>query len=212
MKPAIIYDALIFALVVLLLLLINLPYVRVLIPFLLILIYAHKTQGLKISLGFSKSRSLLKLIATAFILAIVISFLGAFVILPLIENLTNVPLKLGMFKQLENNSALFFSSILISWVVGGIIEETIFRGFMISNFIKHLNPKIGAIIGAVLTSCLFGYLHSYQGISGQILIGFVGLLLAVIYIVSKRNLWLNILTHGFIDTISMIVLYFGLIN
>ena len=212
MKQKIIYDALIFAIVIALLLLIKVPYIKVLIPFALIITYSYKTQDLKISLGFSKPRNLLKLVTMAFGLAIFISVLSTFLLLPVIEKLTETPLKLGVFRQLKNNSTLFFISIIISWVVGGIIEETIFRGFMISKFMKHINPSFGAIIGVILSSCLFGYLHSYQGISGQILVGIVGLILAVVYVVSKRNLWLNILTHGFVDTISLLVLYFGLIN
>lgn len=212
MKKAIIYDTLLFTLVIALLILVKVPYVKVLLPFILILTYSHKTQGLKVSLGFSKPINLLKLIGMALGIAILISILGIFILFPLIEKITKTPLKLGVFQQLEDNPTLLFTSIIISWVVGGIIEETIFRGFMISKFMKHLNPKIGAIVGIILTSCLFGYLHSYQGISGQLLIGFVGLILGIIYVYSKRNLWLNIFIHGSVDTISMLILYFGLKN
>ena len=212
MKRAISYDILVFMIVITLLVMVRTPYIEILLPFILIIIYSYKTQGLKISLGYSKPRNISKLIGTAFGLAIFIFFLSSFILLPAIEKLTETPLKLGVFQNLKNNSTLFFTSLLISWVVGGIIEETIFRGFIISNFIKHFNPKIGVTIGVILSSCLFGYMHSYQGISGQILIGIVGVLLAVIYIISKRNLWLNILTHGFVDTISMFILYFDLIN
>jgi len=61
-EKEIIYDAPIFALVIALLLFVKVPYIKVLLPFILILTYSYKTQGLKISLGFSKSKNLLKLI------------------------------------------------------------------------------------------------------------------------------------------------------
>jgi membrane protease YdiL (CAAX protease family) len=36
-----------------------------------------------------------------------------------------------------------------------------------------------------------------------------GLVLAAAYLLSKRNLWVCILAHGFIDTFGVVGLYFG---
>lgn len=212
MKRTLIYDILIFVLVIALLLLIKVPYLKVFLPCILVLLYSYKTQGFKSSLGFSKPKNALKLIATALGLAICISLLGYFVLFPSIEKFTEAPLKFGVFAQVKNNTTVFFTSLIIGWIVGGFMEEIIFRGFMISIFTKYFNPKIGTVLGIILPFILFGYLHGYQGISGQILIGITGSLFAIIYIFSKRNLWLNILTHGFINTISMFILYFDLIG
>ena len=67
--------------------------------------------------------------------------------------------KRGVFGQVKNNSTILITSLIISWIVGGLFEETIFRGFMISKFMKHINPKIGAVIGALFTSVLFGFIR-----------------------------------------------------
>ena len=212
MKQKLIYDILIFIAIVALLLVIKVPFLNVLLPFLLILSYCYKTDSLKNSLGFSKPKNIVKLIGLSLLLALAISILSYVIFLPVILKITGVPLSIGVFEQVRNNSSALFISLIIGWFVGGIMEETIFRGFMISKSIKYLKPKIGATIGVIFSSILFGSLHSYQGISGQILIGFTGLILAIIYLISKRNLWLNILTHGLVNTISMIVLYFDLID
>lgn len=212
MKRSIIYDSILFLLVILILFFVNTPYLNVVIPFFLIIIYAHTSQGLKISLGFSKPKSFLKLIGFALGLALFMHLLSYYMLLPFIEKLTGIPLSIGVFAQVKNNTTILVTSLIIGWVVGGLFEETIFRGFIISVFMEHINPKVGAVLGAILSSILFGYLHSYQGITGQILLVINGLFIAAIYIISKRNLWLCVLTHGFINTISMLNLYFGLIS
>lgn len=212
MKRKLLYDILLFVLVIALLLLVDYPYLNVFLPFVLILIYTYCTEGFKKSLGFSKPKKTFKLIAVSLSLAVILNLLSYAILLPLIEKGTGIPLQIGVFKQVKNNSTFFLTSLIIGWAVGGLFEETIFRGFMISKFIEHINPKIGAVLGVILSSVFFGYLHSYQGITGQILLVINGFFLAIIYLVSKRNLWLNILTHGFINTISMIVLYFDLIQ
>ncbi|WP_421986411.1 type II CAAX prenyl endopeptidase Rce1 family protein [Roseivirga sp.] len=61
----------------------------------------------------------------------------------------------------------------------------------------------------MFTSELFGYMHDYQGITGQVLTGYTGFSMGLVYL-WKRNIWLNIFIHGAIDTISMFLLYKGL--
>ncbi|MFY0591942.1 MAG: hypothetical protein JXQ92_04810 [Roseivirga sp.] len=52
-------------------------------------------------------------------------------------------------------------------------------------------------------------MHDYQGITGQVLTGYTGFSMGLVYL-WKRNIWLNIFIHGAIDTISMFLLYKGL--
>jgi len=210
MKQTIIYDILVFTSVLLILVFVKIPYINILLAFLIIMIYSYKDEGLKISLGFSKPKNLIKLFTKAVLFAIGIVIIGYFILLDPIEKLIDTKLQLGVFSQLNGNFSLYFTSIIIGWIVGGLFEEVIFRGFMISKFIKYLGEKTGAIVGIVFPSVLFGYLHAYQGVTGQILTGLIGIILASIYVLNKRNLWLNILTHGFVNTIIMTLLYIGL--
>ncbi len=212
MKPKVIYDLLIFGIILALLLFLGIPYLDLLIAFILILIYTYKKKGIKEELGFSKPESWIKTVMLSFLLGIGIVLLSYYVFLPQIQHLTGHPLELGMFEPLKHNTSLLISSLALGWIVGGLIEETIFRGFIISKFMDHLPAQTGAIIGIVFSSCLFGYLHTYQGPTGQILTGLVGFILAIIYVVNKRNIWLNIFTHGFVNTVSMLLLYFDLIT
>jgi hypothetical protein len=60
-----------------------------------------------------------------------------------------------------------------------------------------------------LISVLFGLAHAYQGPAGVVGTGFVGLVLALIFLRHRTNLTLVMLTHGFYDTIGSGLLYAG---
>jgi len=212
MKKQHAYDLFILILIIIILFFIEIPYLNTLLGFLIIIAYSYKSQGLKSSLGFSSQKNTIKLLVTAVCLAIGIVLINYFVLLSPIERLTGQKLQLGIFSQLTGNLNLYISSIIIGWLVGGFFEEVIFRGFMISILMNILGKKIGVLIGIIFSSFIFGYLHNYQGINGQILTGLVGAILATTYVFSKKNLWLNILTHGLLNTISLTLLYFGTIN
>jgi hypothetical protein len=57
------------------------------------------------------------------------------------------------------------------------------------------------------SSLVFGAAHGYQGLAGATGAAEIGLLLGVMYLLNKRNLWMNIVCHGCIDSISLLWLY-----
>lgn len=211
MKKSTIHDGLMLVAVIAILYLVSLPYIGLIIACSLILIYAYKKNGIKTELGFNRPKGgFLKTALLGMVLAFGISLISGYVLLPIIEQITGVPLDLGPFKQLKGNPAILISSLIIGWIVGGFLEEVIFRAFMITRFVNHLPYKVAAVVGVIIPSIIFGSLHAYQGPSGQILTGCVGVMLALIYLFNKRNIWLIIFTHGFVNTCSMLFLYFGL--
>jgi len=50
-------------------------------------------------------------------------------------------------------------------------------------------------------------MHFYQGAAGMALTGIVGFMLAVAYLAVGRNLWVPIIAHGLIDTVSLVSVY-----
>jgi membrane protease YdiL (CAAX protease family) len=61
-------------------------------------------------------------------------------------------------------------------------------------------------------SVLFGYGHYYKGPAGIIDSGVAGLILGCAFVLSRRNLWVCILAHGFIDTFAVVVTILGWTN
>ena len=211
MSKKLILDLIAGIIVVAILLLIKIPYINLIIAVILVLIYCHKTGGIK-RLGFIKPVSWPKTLFAALLTSLGIILLSVFVLLPVIQNITNQQLDLGPFAQLQGNTALWLNSMVLGWIIGGFVEEIIFRAFFISRLTDHLPEKIAHFIGLVFPSILFGYLHSYQGPSGQVLTGCVGLALAVCYIMNGRKIWLNIMIHGLINTVVMTLLYLDILK
>jgi membrane protease YdiL (CAAX protease family) len=79
----------------------------------------------------------------------------------------------------------------------GIVEEVIFRGFVIW-YLLHFMPLWAAVL---VSSVMFGLVHSYQGLGGGVKAGLVGLSLALLYVASG-SIWLSIIAHIAIDTLQ----------
>ena len=90
-------------------------------------------------------------------------------------------------------------------------EELIFRGYLMNTIARILGHRKGRwVMACLINSILFGLGHTYQGISGVILLGIIGLLYALFYLGSGRNLWVPILIHGLYDTSAFLVIFFNL--
>jgi membrane protease YdiL (CAAX protease family) len=164
------------------------------------------------ALGFQGEKFTLKNI---FVLAPLVA-LGLFVfyvfaVVPGMTKLTGVPIDYSSFDQLEGNLQSCLIALLVVWATAGFGEEIIFRGYFMRQFLKFFGEsKVSIVLNIVLLACFFGFMHSYQGITGQLVTGAIGALLALIFYLRKYDLWFIIAVHGFFDTFALICIYFGL--
>lgn len=134
-----------------------------------------------------------------------------FILVPVITKLTGVPIDYSNFDQLKGNLPACLVALLLVWVSAGFGEEIIFRGYFMRQFVKFFGEsKVSIVLNILLLACFFGFMHSYQGITGQLVTGIVGALLALIFYLRKYDLWFIVAVHGFFDTIAIICIYFGL--
>jgi membrane protease YdiL (CAAX protease family) len=61
----------------------------------------------------------------------------------------------------------------------------------------------------VISSIFFGLVHFYEGPLGILLTGLTGLLFGLIYMRSGRNLWVAIIAHGLVNTLTFLLIFFG---
>ncbi|NAS30775.1 CPBP family intramembrane metalloprotease [Flavobacteriaceae bacterium R38] len=165
-------------------------------------------------LGLSKPESWIKTIGFSIGLTILILSLFMLIINPMIFEWFPAETKdLNRFNTLEGNEGMLILMILSAWITAGFAEEMIWRGYIMKNIALLLgNNNLSWIISLLASSVVFGLLHFYQGPVGVLQTGIVGLFFGIIYIINgKKNLWMNIIIHGLIDTISMIALYLGAI-
>jgi membrane protease YdiL (CAAX protease family) len=150
-----------------------------------------------------------KLLGTTFLYGVVIQFASTVLIEPLLERITGSAVDISALDGIRGNLAMCLVWIAIGWVMGGFLEEFAFRGFVVTRVHKLLGSRPAAIWVAILVAAVpFGIAHMYQGPAGMIGTGLVGFVLGVIFLVHGYNLWYPVFTHGFINTVAMILIYF----
>lgn len=189
---------------------IQIPFLNQVIAIVLVLVYSWLQGGVGKLLGFSKPESIVKLLLQSFGIAFI--FLTVFALVaPTVAYFTGVPQDISLFDQMRGNFVVYLIFIGIGWIVGGFIEETIYKGFMMKKIMSFFkNEWLGKIIAATVPATFFGFLHAYQGITGQIVTGLVGFGLAILYLNNNQNTWQNICVHGFINTLAFTVFYLNL--
>jgi len=135
-----------------------------------------------------------------------------FVAVPGITKLTGVPIDYSSFaQQLRGNLPTSLIALVVVWATSGFGEEIIFRGYFMRQFAKFFGEsKVSIALNIILFTSFFGFMHSQQGITGQLVTALVGAILALIFYLRKYDLWFIIAVHGFFDTFGILSFYFGL--
>lgn len=82
-------------------------------------------------------------------------------------------------------------------ITAGIVEEVVYRGFVIW-YLGQFMPVWGAV---VVSSVAFGLGHSYQGASGALRTGLIGLAFGALYVITG-SIWLPIIAHALLDLLQ----------
>jgi membrane protease YdiL (CAAX protease family) len=82
-------------------------------------------------------------------------------------------------------------------VTAGIVEEIVFRGFVLW-YLSFFMPLWPAVL---VSSVAFGLAHSYQGISGMIRVSLIGLAFGALFVFSG-SIWLPIVGHILVDVLQ----------
>lgn len=166
-----------------------------------------------IALGFQREKMTVKnILVYAPLVATGLFIFYAFVLVPLITKLTGVPIDYSGFDELEGNLSYFLFFLLLVWATAGFGEEIIFRGYFMRQFINFFGEsKISIALNILIVTGFFGFMHSGQGITGQLVTWFVGALIALIFYIRKYDLWFVIAVHGFFNTLALTCFYLGLV-
>jgi len=136
--------------------------------------------------------------------------LGSFVIDPLTARFWPPAKAPGGMENMAGHWTQALGWLLLIWTFAAFGEEIGYRGYLLRRAADVGGRSTAAYwIGAVVVAVLFGYGHYYKGPAGIVDSGMAGLVLAAAYILSKRNLWVCILAHGFIDTVGVTAAFFG---
>jgi len=115
----------------------------------------------------------------------------------------------GLTKLASGGIGGLVLTLLVGWIIGGLLEEMCFRGYLLSRVRSAIGGRRGAIIAVGLSGIYFGLSHWYQGPNGVIEAGLTGLLCGAAYVATGGNLLLPIILHGAVDTVGIILLAVG---
>lgn len=157
------------------------------------------------SLGFHGFDGRLVLYVLAWAILWTLAVVGLF--MPLLNRLTGTVQDVSAFAGLQGNVTQLVFFVVMSWTLAAFVEETAFRGFLLTRITSLFrNETAGYVVSAVVTSILFGLIHTEQGIIGVI----ISTLDGAFYCFLKwryKNLWAAVFAHGFINTIGMVAFF-----
>jgi len=163
--------------------------------------------------GLHRPNKWLPVIGLALLIGIGYQLLDIFVIAPGLQKLTGEAIDLSQFDFLRGNLPALVLSLVISWTEAAFIEEMFFRGYLFNRLTDVLgNERLGIILCLLGSALVFGAGHAYQGLTGVIDTTLAGLVLGLLYLLARRNLWLPILAHGIIDSIGFVLIYARLVG
>ena len=150
-----------------------------------------------------------KTIIKASLFSICLFILSDFLITPLLE-LYFGKIDLSEASHIEGNLSNYILYLFLGWIIGGFSEEIIYRGYVVKRLaIIFGNTNKIWLLSAIIASVGFGLAHFWQGTSGIITAGIIGLMLGLIFIYNRNNLMLPVLTHGIYNMIAITLVYLG---
>lgn len=162
------------------------------------------------AMGLKRPVSWVRIVLIALAAAALRILLGDLVIEPLAARFWPPIVAPAGAEAINGNIKVAVVTLLLVWTWAAFGEEIGYRGYLLTRAAEIGGKTTAASwIGIVVVAVLFGYGHYYKGPAGIVDSGVAGLILGAAYMLSGRNLWASILAHGFIDTIGVIVLFFG---
>jgi uncharacterized protein len=170
-----------------------------------IAIVAFETRRPVHALGLGRPRSIFRTIAFGVAVGFAMLLFSKLLLTPIAEAITGIPRDLSAFEDVRGDLAVYLALMPRIWLGAAICEEIVFRAFLIGRLEAAFGgaSRIATAAAVVLSSVLFGFAHTYQGPTGVLITGVLGLVFASIYAYGGRNLWITIVVHGVYDTLSL---------
>ena len=160
--------------------------------------------------GLTRYRSWAITLAVGVAAGLLLEAFQLFISQPLLVKWLGKQPDLQVFHGLTGNLKLTMISLGLIWALAAFGEEMVYRGYLMNRVADLLNRTRGAwIVSLIAVHVGFGLAHAYQGVTGVIDEGLMGLLLGVIYLGTGRNLGVPIIAHGIGDSIDLLLIFFG---
>lgn len=140
---------------------------------------------------------------------IIIYFAFFYLVEPLIEIMVGSNIDLSSYEAVEGNIPNFLILLAVGILFGGVIEEFIYRGFVIGWGTTLFGERSGILL-VFVSGTVFGIAHWYQGIAGVLSTGLIGILLGLIYLATGKKLLPIMLVHMVNNILGVTAIYLGI--
>lgn len=162
------------------------------------------------SVGLRKPASWWKTVAWALVTAFLIVVLSDVVVGPIAEKFLGAAHSSKAIETSTPTLGWVLRMMGLFWTFAAFGEEMGYRGYLMTRAADVGNRSKPAYWAAlIVVSVLFGYGHYYKGAAGIVASTVSGLILGAAYLLSRRNLWIPILAHGFRDTFALVAVLLG---
>jgi membrane protease YdiL (CAAX protease family) len=162
------------------------------------------------AIGFSLPANLSWSIAIGIAAGVAMELLAVFVTTPSISALFGTAPDYSDLGFIRGNLKYLLIFLALNWTLAAFGEEICFRGFLMQRLARLFGDgRVAWIAGLLLSSALFGWVHSEQDAAGAMQEGLSGLLLGVLFLLTRRNLAVPIVAHGVSNTVAFVLIYLG---
>jgi len=163
--------------------------------------------------GLRRSSSWLRTLLQTCVATVLVILLFGLLIQPVTARLTGKPIELSAFSGVKGNVWVLVGWLARVWIMSALLEELVFRGYLLNRIADFLGRGRQAWGIAVLASSVFfGVAHAYQGPAGMLNATVIGVLLGMLYLISSHNLWATWICHSLIDSVSLVAIYFRMLG
>jgi len=140
--------------------------------------------------------------------------LAAFVLGSIVmANIVGIPegADMSTYNYLYHNLPMLIGALIGVYIVSSFGEEVIYRAFLLTRLEElgaGTNERAVRTFAVLTSAVIFGLIHFDWGPMGIGQTAFMGLALAIAYYKVQRNLWVNIIAHGYMDTILIVQMFF----
>jgi uncharacterized protein len=133
-----------------------------------------------------------------------------FISQPILVKVLHHQPNLSDFRDLTGNLKLTLIFIALAWTLAAFGEEMVYRGYLMNRIADLFDRNRHKwVLSLILVHLGFGLAHAYQGITGIVDEGLMGLLLGIMYLRTGRSLTVPIIAHGIQDTIDFLLIWRG---
>jgi membrane protease YdiL (CAAX protease family) len=161
------------------------------------------------TLGFHRPARPGRLALTVLGLTVAWTAVQFLVVTPLVEALTGSSHDVSDLAEVEGDAGLLLLLVVASWTLAALGEETAFRGYLLTRVTDACGGpgRAATVVAVLVSSLLFGLIHTEQGLAGVVITAVDGVFLAVLRLRLDGGVWASVLAHGFNNTLGLTVFF-----